>query len=94
MGESAGGPIATDPSDREGRTALQPVVLLDVRLDMPLDLQSDVPASLQRAAAATAHVQALGQRAWVRIEHPGEPLLQQLWRSLRQLFLRSLGASA
>lgn len=29
----------------------------------------------------------LGTRAYVRFEHPGEPLAQQMWRRIRQLFL-------
>ena len=74
LGTPAGGPIATDPSDREGRTALQPVTLLDIRVP-------GMPGG-----------QAIGQRAWVRLEHPGEPLLLQWARQVRQLFLRSLGA--
>jgi putative peptide zinc metalloprotease protein len=82
LGQGAGGPIATDAADREGRTALQPVVLLDVRLDAP------------HAAALGPGAAGLGQRAWVRIEHPGEPALRQAWRALQQLFLRSLGARA
>ncbi|EHR72502.1 membrane-fusion protein [Burkholderiales bacterium JOSHI_001] len=74
LGSPAGGPIATDPGDREGRTALQPVTLLDIRVP-------GVPGG-----------QAIGQRAWVRLEHPGEPLVLQWARQVRQLFLRSLGA--
>lgn len=33
LGASAGGPIATDPGDKTGRRTLQPVTLVDVRLD-------------------------------------------------------------
>jgi putative peptide zinc metalloprotease protein len=106
LGQGAGGPIATDPADREGRTALQPVVLLDVRLDAHPELQPGLHGdqTLEAGAGATDTEAAapapgpghtgLGQRAWVRIEHPGEPALQQAWRVLQQLFLRSLGARA
>jgi hypothetical protein len=46
---------------------------------------------LELDAAATPAA-ALGQRAWVRFEHPPEPLAAQLAHHLRQVFLRSLGA--
>jgi putative peptide zinc metalloprotease protein len=35
----------------------------------------------------------MGMRAWVRFEHAREPLARQAVRALRQLFLRSLGAT-
>jgi putative peptide zinc metalloprotease protein len=73
LGSAQGGPIAVDPADASGRTAAQPVTVLDVRVPQ-------LPAEL------------VGQRAWVRLQHPGEPLARQAWRALRQLFLRSLGA--
>ena len=80
LGSAQGGPIATDPQDPQGERTLQPVTVIDVRLD---------------ASADTARLsQVLGMRAWVRLDHGSEPLLTQGLRALRQLFLRSLGAQA
>lgn len=73
LGAPAGGPIATDPADPQGRRTLQPVHVVDVRVD----------------GLTPTHI---GQRAWVRVGHDGEPLAAQWGRQLRQLFLRSLGA--
>jgi putative peptide zinc metalloprotease protein len=73
LGSSAGGPIPVDPADAHGRTALAPVVTIDVR----------VPSLPGR------HI---GMQAWVRFEHESEPVLNQVSRHVRQLFLRSLGS--
>jgi putative peptide zinc metalloprotease protein len=72
LGELAGGPIAQDPSDRTGRTALQPLHVVDVRLDA---------VDVQRLGGR------IGTRANVRFDLPAQPLLQRAVRAVRQLFL-------
>ena len=66
-----GGSVQTDPQDADALKPLQPVVLLDVRLDAP--------------AAATA--ERLGERAWVRFDAGLAPLSWQIARALQRQVL-------
>ncbi|GAB2883601.1 efflux RND transporter periplasmic adaptor subunit [Uliginosibacterium flavum] len=75
LGDSTGGPFATDPADKDGLRTLEPVFIVDLKIN---------GQSLAR----------IGSRAWIRIEHAPQPLAAQLWRSLRQLFLRQFGSNA
>jgi putative peptide zinc metalloprotease protein len=69
LGKQGGGSLEVDPTDREGRKALQSLFEFEVQL--PPD----------------ASAQFLGSRAYVRFEHPAEPLGWRAWRALRRLFL-------
>lgn len=51
------------------------------------------PVSVIDVRVPTQATDHLGMRAWVRLDHGSEALLTQGWRTLRQLFLRSLGAT-
>jgi putative peptide zinc metalloprotease protein len=75
LGSAAGGPIATQADDAEGRQTLSPVALVDVR----------VPGH---------RTDLIGARAWVRFDHPNEPLARQWTRALQQAFLSRLGAGS
>ena len=61
--------------------------------NVPLDpSQSNVPKALQthfefEIAISTSRASVIGERAYVRFDHPGESLAKQLGRALRQLFL-------
>ncbi len=68
-----GGGVLTDPLDPDDMKPLQPVVLLDVRLDAP---------------AGAGH-ERIGERAWVRFDAGPAPLLWQLAQALRQQVLRN-----
>lgn len=73
LAQRSGGPIATDPQDREALTPAAAVVLADLQA-----LQATAPAGALR----------VGARAWVRFGHGHAPLAwQAAWR-LQQLFLR------
>jgi putative peptide zinc metalloprotease protein len=74
LGDANGGRYATDPSDKEGLTATEAVVLIDLILPS---------AMLERS----------GVRANVRFDHGSEPIAQQVYRQLNQLFLRYFAAS-
>ncbi len=69
LGDHGGGIYATDPADRDGLTALEPLVLIDLNLPS---------TALER----------VGARANVRFDHTNEPIATQVYRHLRQLFLR------
>ena len=70
-----GGGVQTDPRDPNDLRPLQPVVLLDVRLDPP-------------AGAASEPVgERIGERAWVRFDAGWAPLSVQLARAVRQKVL-------
>lgn len=70
LGDRGGGPHVTDPADKDGLRALEPVVLIDLKIpDMP--------------------VQRAGGRVWIRFDHGVEPLANQYYRHLRQLFLQN-----
>ncbi|WP_367848127.1 biotin/lipoyl-binding protein [Rhodoferax sp. WC2427] len=73
LGDTAGGRIATDSSDKEGLTPRQPVVVMDVELAPP------------NAAAHTSD--RVGARALVRFDHGTRPIAAQAVRQLQQLFL-------
>lgn len=61
--------LLADPRDQQGRTTLNPAVLLEIAL-------------------ATPPVESLiGERVLVRFTHSPEPLLQQVFRGVRQTFL-------
>ncbi len=74
-----GGPIATEPGDKDDLTALQPVLLLDVRLPPPGAGPDD---------AGAAPSTRLGERAWVRFDGGFSPLAWQLARRVRREMLQ------
>jgi putative peptide zinc metalloprotease protein len=69
LGDHGGGDYATDPADKDGLTAVEPLVLIDLNLP---------ETNLER----------VGARASVRFDHGYAPIAVQLYRHLRQLFLR------
>lgn len=71
-----GGPVVTDPADKEGLRPLAPVLLLDIRVE----------------GAGVATGGRIGERAWVRFDDGSMPLVGQLAQALRQLFLRRFNA--
>ncbi len=71
-----GGDVTTDPRDSDDLKPLQPVVLLDVRLD----------AQAQSAPAAGSD--RIGERAWVRFDTGLAPLAWQLAKGLQGIVLR------
>lgn len=73
LGERAGGPIAVDPADAQGRTARQPFFQVDLALD---------PAQL---AAVQPRI---GARALVTFDHGSASAAQLATRALRSAFLR------
>lgn len=78
-------------SDRLPNMALAQAGGGEVALDP--SQQSNDPKALQthfefEVAINTAHASALGERAYVRFEHPGETIAVQVGRAVRQLFLR------
>jgi putative peptide zinc metalloprotease protein len=74
LGDRNGGRYPTDPSDKDGLTATEPFVLVDLKLPSIM---------LER----------VGARAIVRFDHGSEPIAQQAYRKLRQVFLRYFNAS-
>jgi putative peptide zinc metalloprotease protein len=70
LGSAGGGPIAVDPRDNKGVTALGRVFQLE--LELPPEVRSWY----------------LGARIYVRFDHGLEPVGFQIYRALRQLFLR------
>ncbi len=74
LGDRNGGRYPTDPSDKDGLTATEPFVLVDLKLPSLV---------LER----------VGTRAIVRFNHGNEPIAQQVYRKLRQVFLRYFNAS-
>jgi putative peptide zinc metalloprotease protein len=70
LGSAGGGPIAVDPRDNQGVTALGRVFQLE--LELPPEVRSWY----------------LGARIHVRFDHGFEPVGFQIYRALRQLFLR------
>ena len=71
-----GGGVQTDPRDPNDLRPLQPVVLLDVRLDAWADPRNE-PVG-----------ERIGERAWVRFDAGWAPLSLQLARALRQQVLQ------
>lgn len=71
LGDRHGGPIATDPADRSGRTTAAGVVLLDLALP---------PGSLPPGTG-------IGTRVWVRLDRGSQPLAVQLARRAQQAVL-------
>ena len=71
-----GGDVQTDPRDADDRKPLQPVVLLDVRLDAQSNAQD-----------ATGH-ERIGERAWVRFDTGLAPLALQFAQGLQRTVLR------
>jgi putative peptide zinc metalloprotease protein len=69
-----GGSVQTDPRDAEDLKPLQPVVLLDLRLDQPPD--------------GSAGHERIGERAWVRFDAGLAPLSWQLAQALQREMLR------
>ncbi|MFZ4289026.1 biotin/lipoyl-binding protein, partial [Variovorax sp. HJSM1_2] len=74
LGDTAGGRIVTDMSDKDGLTPRQPVVVMDVEL-------------AGTTAAAVVANDRVGGRALVRFDHGSRPVAEQLLRQLQQLFL-------
>jgi len=74
LGDRNGGRYPTDPADKDGLTATEPFVLVDLKLPSMV---------LER----------VGTRAIVRFNHGNEPISQQAYRKLRQVFLRYFNAS-
>ena len=72
-----GGGVQTDPRDAADLKPLQPVVLLDVRLDASTSVGGE-PAS-----------ERVGERAWVRFDTGSAPLPVQWARVLRQRVLHT-----
>ena len=66
-----GGSIQTDPKDDKDLQPLQPVVLLDIRLD----------------AQGERNANRIGERAWVRFDTGAAPLLLQAARAIQRLVL-------
>lgn len=66
-----GGSIQTDPKDDKDLQPLQPVVLLDIRLD----------------AQGERNANRIGERAWVRFDTGAAPLLLQAARAMQRLVL-------
>ena len=73
-----GGPVATDPADKDHLRTLQPVVLLDVQLAAP---QGDGHSDGERQ-------ERIGERAWVRFDSGRSPLALQFARGLQRELLR------
>lgn len=67
LSREMGGDLPTDPADKAHLRTLRPVVLMDVRLDMP----------------ATHEPMPLGGRAWVRFDQGWSPPIAQAWRWMR-----------
>jgi putative peptide zinc metalloprotease protein len=67
LSREMGGDLPTDPADKAHLRTLKPVVLMDVRLDLPAD-QEPMP---------------LGGRAWVRFDQGWSPPIAQAWRWVR-----------
>jgi putative peptide zinc metalloprotease protein len=82
LGDTAGGRIATDSSDKDGLTPRQPVVVMDVELAHP------------NAATATDASDRVGARALVRFDHGTRPIAVQAMRQLQQLLLGHFNPSA
>jgi putative peptide zinc metalloprotease protein len=74
LADRNGGRYPTDPADKDGLTATEPFVLIDLKLPSIV---------LER----------VGTRAIVRFDHGNEPVVQQVYRKLRQVFLRYFNAS-
>jgi len=81
LSDRHGGAIATDPRDKDGLQTLQPVLLLDVTLDVPSDT---APTTAPR----------LGERAWVRLDSGWAPLATQALQALRRRVVQGLAAGA
>jgi putative peptide zinc metalloprotease protein len=77
-----GGGVLTDPRDPADLKPLQPVVMLDVRLDAAPGGQR--PQSTEGASVG----ERIGERAWVRFDDGFSPLVFQWVRALRQQVLR------
>lgn len=67
-----GGPVLTDPADKDDLKPLAPVVVLDVQLDLPGSVAQE----------------RIGERAWVRFGAGASPVALQIAQALRQQVLR------
>ncbi len=76
LSQRHGGTVLTDPRDPNDLKPLQPVLVLDVRLDT------------QAAVPGHAVGERVGERAWVRMDGGWAPLSVQLARHLRQTVLQ------
>jgi len=75
LGTSGGGPFAVDPQDDKHVHALDNVFEFEVRMPAAFTQQGSV---------------LLGSRAYVRFEHPAEPIAWRWMRQLRRQFLSHL----
>ena len=75
LGDANGGRFPIDPSDKQGLTTTEALVLLDLKLPSVM---------LER----------VGVRANVRFDHSNLPIAQQVYRRVRQIFLRYFSASS
>jgi putative peptide zinc metalloprotease protein len=78
LADRHGGDIVTDPSDPDGLTPREPVVVLDVQLDAQ-DLAQDP--------------QRIGERAWVRFDAGHTPLALAAANTLRRAMLSRFSAA-
>ena len=76
LSERHGGPVATDPADKDDLKPVRPVVLLDVQL-------ADTAAD-----GGEGDQERIGERAWVRFDTGHSPLVVQLARGLRRELLQ------
>ncbi|MEM6550615.1 MAG: PqqD family peptide modification chaperone [Planctomycetota bacterium] len=78
LSEAAGGQIATDPTDPQGTTAAEPY------FEIVIEPELGEAADAEQVAWAMQH----GQTVVVRFSLPDKPLLQQWYRSARQVLQR------
>lgn len=86
-----GGGVVTDPRDPADLKPLQPVVMLDVRLDAAPGARVAVVSSAGDGVETSgdgAVGERIGERAWVRFDDGFSPLVFQWARALRQQVLR------
>ncbi|MEO1237310.1 MAG: hypothetical protein AAFX76_11035 [Planctomycetota bacterium] len=84
LGQAAGGPIATDPQDAEGRTAAEPFFAFEIEPS---------PGS-GPWHGREPEIRGLGGRVVVRFELERRPLLEQWVRSARQALQQRFGVPA
>ncbi|MEM8738532.1 MAG: PqqD family peptide modification chaperone [Planctomycetota bacterium] len=87
LGQAAGGPIATDPADPEGRLAAEPFFAFTIEPETPgaaPDPAVRILTASHPLRAVDAAVPLQGQRVVVRFSLPDQPLLQQWVRAARQ----------
>ena len=78
LSQRQGGPVATDPADKNDLRAIQPVLLFDLQLEPDALPEMQTPTRTAR----------LGERAWVRFDAGFAPLGWQLALGLQRLVQR------